>query len=315
MPTKGSEVRMRAVVNTPDGVDPVELQDVEQPMPAPNEVLVEVEAFSINRGELTLIERRPPGWRPGQDVAGVVVQPAADGSGPHAGARVVGLVEGGGWAQHVPVPTSKLSVLPDSVSCEQAATLPIAGLTALRTLRLGSDLLGRRVLVTGANGGVGRFQVELAAASGATVTAVTRRTDKVPELEDLGARTVVADVDTAGPGFDLVLESVGGSVLAAAIAKVAPGGMVVLVGNTSGEPTPVSIYDFFGHEGARLQNFMSYAATAPVDHDLAVLVDLVCGGRLNPTLGHLADWSEIVGALSLFREGKIDAGKVVLTVA
>ncbi|HEX3414492.1 MAG TPA: hypothetical protein VHT00_22535, partial [Stellaceae bacterium] len=70
---------MLAVVNTPNGVAPVELREVPAPQPAPNEALVEVRAFSLNRGELRLFQVRPEGWRPGQDVSGVVVQSAADG--------------------------------------------------------------------------------------------------------------------------------------------------------------------------------------------------------------------------------------------
>jgi len=90
------------------------------------------------------------------------------------------------------VPTSRLAPLPADVGIEQAAALPLAGLTALRTLRLAGDLLGRRVLVTGANGGVGRIQIQLAAAAGAQVTAVARA-EHEKELLALGASSVVAD--------------------------------------------------------------------------------------------------------------------------
>src|SRR5260370_42065305 len=87
---------MLAVVNTPSSTAPVELREVPEPQPAPNEVIVEVWAFSLNRGELRLLQVRPEGWRPGQDIGGVVVQSAADGSGPTAGARVVALTDNGG---------------------------------------------------------------------------------------------------------------------------------------------------------------------------------------------------------------------------
>ena len=92
--------------------------------------MMEVHAFSLNRGELALLANRPEGWRPGQDVAGVVVQPAADGSGPEKGTSVVALVDGAGWSQHVAAPTARMAVLPDNVSFASAATLPVAGLTA-----------------------------------------------------------------------------------------------------------------------------------------------------------------------------------------
>ncbi|MFX9877847.1 alcohol dehydrogenase, partial [Acinetobacter baumannii] len=82
---------------------------------------------------------------------------AADGSGPPAGARVVALVESGGWAERVAVRSHSLAVLPEGVSFEQAACLPVAGVAALRAVRLLGALLGRRVLVSGASGGFGHL--------------------------------------------------------------------------------------------------------------------------------------------------------------
>ncbi|MFI0479374.1 alcohol dehydrogenase catalytic domain-containing protein [Actinomadura sp. 9N215] len=107
-----------------------------EPTPRPGQAVVRVRAFSINRGELALLKARPAGWRPGQDVAGVVVQPAADGTGPAAGTPV-DVAEQGGWAERVAVDGEQLAPLPDRVDFAKAATLPIAGATALRTLRLG----------------------------------------------------------------------------------------------------------------------------------------------------------------------------------
>ena len=163
---------MLAVVNTPNGTAPVELREVPEPRPAPNEALVEVRAFSLNRGELRLFQIRPEGWRPGQDISGVVLQQAADGSGPTAGTRVVALTDNAGWAERAAVPAHRMAALPDNVLLEEAAALPVAGLTALRTLRHGAPLLGKRVLITGAAGGVGHLAVQIAARSGARVTAV-----------------------------------------------------------------------------------------------------------------------------------------------
>src|SRR5919197_2678016 len=184
---------MLAYFGTPAGP---ELRRVPDPQPAPDEVLVQVEAFSINRGELGLFTHRPEGWRPGQDIAGRVLASAADGRGPPTGARVVALVDFGGWAQHVAVPLERLAPLPDTVEAEQAAGFGIAGLTALRALRRGGGLLGARVLVTGASGGVGSFAVQLAAAGGAEVTALTGSRRSI-DLEALGAHHVIASIDDA----------------------------------------------------------------------------------------------------------------------
>ena len=163
---------MLALVNTPGGNAPVELREVAEPQPGPNEALVEVRAFSLNRGELRLFQIRPEGWRPGQDISGVVLKQAADGRGPAAGTRVVSLTDNAGWAERAAVPAHRMAVLPDNASFEEAAALPVAGLTALRALWHGSPLLGKRVLITGAAGGVGHMAVQIAAKSGARVTAI-----------------------------------------------------------------------------------------------------------------------------------------------
>ena len=298
---------MKTVINTPEGTL---IAEAEEPAPAPDEALVAVRAFSVNRGELALLKSRTGGWRPGQDVAGVVVEAAADGSGPAPGTRVVALVEQAGWAEQVAVPTGRLAVVPDEVGLEQAAALPLAGLTALRTLRGGGELLGRRVLITGANGGVGRFQVELAALAGATVTAVARQAG---ELMKLGAHDVVADPGAAAGPYHLIVESVGGASLAAALGRVAPGGTIMLIGASSGEKTPIDIYDFIGHEGARIVSHLSYAHPEPPAADLEVLVGLVATGRLHPTLGLVEDWSKLQDVLAGLRDRRV-SGKVVLTL-
>src|SRR5438128_4838435 len=226
-----------ALVNTPSAQIPVELREVGEPQPAADEAIVEVHAFSLNRGELTLLAMRPEGWRPGQDIAGVVVRAAADGSGPKEGTRVVALVDGAGWAQRAAAPTARMAALPDNVSFASAATLPVAGLTALRTLRYGGSLLGQRVLIIGAAGGVGRFAVQLAALAGAEVTGVVGRPERASGLAERGAASVVTSIPEADGLFDLILESVGGLSLASAISKVVPGGTIVVFGNSSREDT------------------------------------------------------------------------------
>ena len=306
---------MLALVNTPSASIPVELNEVPEPVPMPSEAIVEVHAFSLNRGELALLANRPEGWRPGQDIAGVVVQPAADGSGPAKGTRVVALVDGAGWSQRVAAPTARMAALPENVSFASAATLPVAGLTALRTLRQGGPLLAQRVLITGAAGGVGSFAVQLAALAGAQVTGVVSHPDRAVGLSGLGASALVESIQEAEGLFDLILESAGGSSLAGAISKVAPGGTIVVFGNSSREQTPISFPNFAGHAGARLLAFFIYESGTPASMgvDLAKLVSLVAAGKLTPEIGLEDSWHNVYRATTALRERKVN-GKAVFHI-
>jgi NADPH:quinone reductase-like Zn-dependent oxidoreductase len=312
---KQKETEMLALVNTPSAPIPVELNEVVEPVPMPGEAVVEVHAFSLNRGELALLANRPEGWRPGQDIAGVIVQPAADGSGPAKGTRVVALVDGAGWSQRVAAPTARMATLPDSVSFASAATLPVAGLTALRALRQGGSLLGQRVLITGAAGGVGRFAVQLANLTGAEVTGVVGNIDRAGGLSELGATVIVANILEAEGLFDLILESAGGASLAGAISIVAPGGTIVMFGNSSREQTPISFPNFAGHAFARLIAFFIYESGTPASMgvDLAKLVSLVAAGKLKPEIGLEDSWHNVYRAAAALRERKVN-GKAVFYI-
>jgi NADPH2:quinone reductase len=306
---------MLALVNTPSAPIPVELQEVPEPTPAADEAVVEVRAFSLNRGELALLASRPDGWRPGQDIAGVVVRAAADGSGPKEGTRVVALVDGAGWSQRGAAPTARMAALPDNVTFASAAALPVAGLTALRILRLGGSLLGRRVLITGAAGGVGRFAVQLAALAGAEVTAIVGRPERAAGLTERGAAAVLANIQEAEGAFDLILESVGGPSLAGTISKIAPGGTIVVFGNSSREQTSLSFYSFAGHAGAHLIPFFIYESGTPASMgaDLAILVSLVAAGKLTPEIGLEDSWHNVYRAIIALRDRTIN-GKAVFYI-
>src|SRR5258706_10288139 len=133
----------RAVVVDPSVAQRFVIKEVEDPQPLPNQAIVKVHAVSVNRGEVRYSMSAPAGRRPGWDLAGVVEKAATDGSGPKEGARVVGLASLGSWAQRVAVPTNALAELPENVSFEVAATLPVAGLTALHSLYKGGFLVNK----------------------------------------------------------------------------------------------------------------------------------------------------------------------------
>jgi NADPH2:quinone reductase len=306
---------MLALVNTPNGNAPVELRELPEPQPARNEALVEVRAFSLNRGELRSFQNNEEGWVPGQDVAGVVLRQAEDGSGPPAGTRVVALTDEFGWAQRAAVAGHRMAALPDGVSFSQAAILPVAGLTALRTLRHGAPLLGKRVLITGAAGGVGTIAVQLAARSGARVTAVVGRPDRAAGMTELGATEVVHGIDSARGCFGLILESAGGASLARAIQLVEAKGTVVVYGNSSAEPTIISFADFRGAQNSRVQGF-HYFTSESEDRfapDLALLVSLIADGSLKPRIGVERTWRDIAQVAEQLRARSV-SGKAVLLV-
>ncbi|OIJ85711.1 zinc-binding dehydrogenase [Streptomyces monashensis] len=305
---------MKAFLPTGDPAEPVVLADVAEPTPRPDEALVKVEAFSVNRGETFKLEKPLPGDRPGKDIAGLVVQPAADGSGPSGITRVVGHPMSGGWAEYVAVPTGALAELPDRVSTLQGAALPLAGLTALRLLRAAGPVVGRRILLTGASGGVGHYVTELAAAAGAQVTAVTRDAERGARLAELGAADIVHDVADARGPYDLVLESTGGQALAAALARLARRGTLIWFGQAGRRPATLDFFDFFdGPESAVLRHFHYLDADTRLDDDLAALVRLTAEGRLHPEIGRVTDWAGTAATLTDLRDRRI-RGKAVLTL-
>jgi NADPH:quinone reductase-like Zn-dependent oxidoreductase len=303
------------LINKGEGGVAVEFAEVPEPEPEPSEAVVEVGAMAINRGEVRLLAARPRGWRPGQDVAGIVRSAAVDGSGPSEGSRVVAWPEQAGWAERVAVPTSHLATLAPNVSLPEAATLPVAGITALRLLRIGGDLLGRRVLVTGAAGGVGRFAVELAARAGAHTTGVVGSADRGEGLEELGANEVVTDIEEAEGPFDLILEGVGGGSLEAAVRLVAARGDIVVFGNSSNTPSNISFGDFRGHPGARITAFFVYESgePPPFGDDLQQLADMIAAGSLHPQVGLEASWIDANNVFEALAGRQVN-GKAVLLV-
>jgi NADPH2:quinone reductase len=304
---------MRGYITDPSAPGGLRLaDDLPAPEPGPGELLVEVKAFAVNRGELSLLEQRNDGWRPGQDVAGVVVEGAAQEWGPPAGARVVGVVDWHGWSERVAVPVAQAAELPEGVTFEQAASLPIAGLTALRALRVAGPLVGARVLVTGATGGVGQFSVQLARAAGARVTALVTSPDRFDEAYALGAERAVVELGDDDGLFDLVLDGVGGEPLRDGVQHLAPGGTAATYGMLAG-PAELGLIDFrtAAYPPGKLVGVFHAYPLETRGRDLATLASLVADGYVRPLLGSVRDWTELAVTLAELRDRRI-RGKAVL---
>jgi NADPH:quinone reductase len=310
---------MRAVLVDKEALANLSLGNAEEPSPTPSEGLVRVSAISLNRGEVRRVQMAEDGFNPGWDLAGTVEQAAADGTGPQAGARVVGFLPSGAWAELAAVPTNSLAELSDNVALSEAATLPVAGLPALYALEKGGGLLGRSVLVTGSSGGAGHFAIQLARLSGARVVALVRREEHEELVHEAGAHQIAVGEDARsaerfGP-YHLILESVGGKVLGDAIDMLAPGGTCVTFGSTGASETSFDVRSFYLTGAARLYGFILFheVLTPPASDGLARLSRLVAEGRLRPHVSVEASWEEI-GEVAQKLLDRGYTGKAVLSV-
>lgn len=290
---------MRAFVTDPNAPGHIRASEVATPEPESGQLLVRVTHFSLNRGELGFAASGTPGRQIGWDVAGVVERGAADGSGPAAGSRVVGFSRAQqGWAQWATLPAHDLAVVPDGVDPGLAVTLPVAGLTALYALERGERVLGSRVLITGATGGVGHFAVRLARLMGAEVVAQVRKAEQVAAVEALGADQVVVDsegdeIAKKGP-YRLVVDGLGNALTSQAIHALTPDGIAVLYGVTAGHELRLNAGFMLGTGRGRVEGFNLYreSEVESVSKGLARLLGLVSGGHLRLQAERRVGWEQ-----------------------
>jgi NADPH2:quinone reductase len=309
-------VSNRAVVVDPEAPGRLVLRAVADPVPDRGEAVVRLKALSLNRGEVRRAGMAAAGWRPGWDLAGTVERAAADGSGPRVGARVVGLLGEGAWAERVAVPTHALAELPDKVTYSQAATFPVAGLTALYALAKRGSVLGRRVLVTGATGGVGDFATQLARLAGAHVTASVRRAEQGALVRQAGAHEVVVGDDIpATPKYDLVIDSVGGRTLGTALAALERGGVCVTLGVSASSEVTFDARAFFVSGRTTLYGFYLFVELGndPAGDGLRRIADLVAAGQVAPRISLERPWTDI-GEVAQDLMARRFPGKAVLTL-
>lgn len=321
---------MRAVVR--DGYGPVDVlrvSTVEDPAPGPGEVVVRVEAASLNMADLDhLLGRprlarigtglvRPSHRRVGIDLAGTVEEVGADVTGLTPGDRVwADLFDSGhgSFADRVRVPASALSPLPDGVPFEAAATAPHSGTLALQGLRAAGPVRpGDRVLINGAGGCVGPFAVQIAKARGAVVTAVDHGA-KLDHLRELGADEVIdytrEDFTRGGGRFDVVLDIADTRSLAALRPALAPGGRYVLIARRMGSFAEKSLLGpAVGRmTGTRIGTFFWRPNQRT---DLAELAGLLAAGDVVPRIDRRYGLDDAVEAFRRLESGAA-RGKILV---
>lgn len=302
------------------------LEEIEIPVPGDDQVLVRVRASSVNAADYHSIRaamfavrvmsgfRRPKEPRVGGDAAGVVEAVGSNVTHLAVGDEVFG-VRTGAFGEYVAGRTFVRK--PENLSFEQAAAIPIAGVTALQALRdHGRIEPGQRVLVTGAGGGVGTFTVQLAKAFGAEVTATTH-TETVDLVRSLGADEVIdytrQDFTRLGRRWDLVVDVGGATPLPRMRRAVAPGGRLVIVGaaKTFGGPIGRLVSGLFRARVLRQRVIVFIASVKP--QDLLTLKELAEAGKLKPAIDRTYPLEETAQALLHVERGAA-RGKVVITV-
>ncbi|MBF6475127.1 MULTISPECIES: zinc-binding dehydrogenase [Nocardia] len=310
---------MRALVVDHTAPAHLALAEVPEPEPGPGEALVRVEAVSLNYGEVkgATSPRTPDGTVIGWDAAGVVVKAAADGTGPAEGTRVVTLGGAGGWAEQRAVPATRLGIVPKDADFAAVSTVPVAGLSALHVLRRMGQLLGRRVMITGASGGVGRYAVQLAARAGAEVVAISRNPAQADGLRSLGAHEVHTDPGGVDRPVYAVLDNVGGQQLVDAFAAVQAGGTLVSVGRSSDTDAvfpPDALVATDGRHDRSIRTFFLFADPATdFSADLTWLATQTGAGCLDPGISWRGPWTRYAEAGRALLDHRLH-GKAVLDI-
>jgi len=322
---------MKAIVQYEYGSpDVLKLEDVEKPIPDADEVLVRVRASSVNpydwhimRGTPYLVHMQMGLFKPkvtiqGADMAGEIVAIGTDVTDFEPGDEVFAETRRS-FAEYVCVRQDRLAQKPANVSFEEAAAVPLAGLTALQGLRdKGHVRPGDRVLVNGASGGVGTFAVQIAKSLGAHVTGVTS-TKNVDMVRSIGADEVVdytrEDFTQSGDRYNVIFDTIGNHTLSDTRRVMASDGKYVAVGKSEMGDWVGPLSMLFGvliASIARKQKMVPLLAKTSKD-DLEILSRLVEDGHVTPVIDRHYELAEVAEAIRYLEQGHA-SGKVVITV-
>ncbi len=323
---------MRAVTQQQyGGTEQLSLNDIADPTPGPRDVLVRVRAAGVDRGTWHLMAgmpyavrmmfgfRRPKYPVPGRDVAGVVEAVGEEVTAVTVGDEVIGTANGS-FAELALVPEKRVAHKPASLSFEEAAVLPVSGLTALQAVRDAARVReGDRVLIIGASGGVGSYAVQVAAAAGAEVTGVASGA-KADLVRSLGATRVIdytrEEIDSDGVRYDVIIDLAGLRPLRELRRSLAPRGTLVIAGGEGGDRWLGGVHRQLGamalspFVGQRLTSMLSKESA----DDLAELGRMADDGTLRPLLERTFSLDEAAEAIDHVADGHA-RGKVALSVA
>ena len=332
-PPTVAAVTMRAIVQDAYGVAPEEvlrLAEVPRPAVGDGEVLVRVAAASVDRGTWHVMAgvpylmraagfglRTPKATNPGRCFAGTVEATGKHVAGFTPGDEVFGTSEGA-FAEYVAANPATLAHKPATLSFEQAAAVPISGVTALQAVRRAQVTAGEKVLVIGASGGVGSFAVQIAKALGAEVTGVCGPA-KVDFVRGIGADHVVdysrADFAGGERRYDAIVDIGGCSRLSRLRGALTPRGRLVIVGGMTegrwfgGIDRQLRATLLSPFVGQRLGSLMASENTA----DLVALRELIDAGKVAPAIDRAYPLAEVPAAIRYLLKGQV-RGKVVITV-
>ncbi|MDQ3506545.1 MAG: NAD(P)-dependent alcohol dehydrogenase [Actinomycetota bacterium] len=322
---------MKAIVCTEYGSpDVLNLEEVRDPTPEEDEVLVKVHAASVNAADWHILRAdpflvrlamgllKPKHEILGADIAGRVEAVGANATRFQPGDEVFGDLSGcgfGGFAEYVCASEDALALKPANMSFEEAAAAPLAAAAALQGLRgKGQVQPGQKVLVNGASGGVGTFAVQIAKSFGAEVTGVCS-TDKLDMARSIGADHVIdytqQDFTKNGQRYDLILAANGYHSISGYKRALSPNGIYVMLGGSTAQMYQAMLLGpLVSMAGSKK---MGNLLAKPNQTDLVFLKDLLEAGKVKPVIDRSYPLSEVPEAIRYLEEGHA-RGKVVITV-
>ncbi|MEO1254209.1 MAG: zinc-binding dehydrogenase [Bacteroidota bacterium] len=314
--------------------EPIQLVDIENPHITGDECLVKTKAAALNRRDQWIREGKYPniqhGTVLGSDGCGVVeegpskwigkevvINPNVDwGDNPEVQSSkysVLGMPTQGTLAEYIKVPAHRLHLKPQELSAEEAAALPLAGLTAFRaTIKKGKADKGKKILVTGAGGGVSQFAIDFALASGADVFVTSSSQEKIDEVLNRGVKAGFNYKDgnwtkeaAKVGGFDTIVDSAGGNQLNNYLKIVKPSGCIVMYGSTAGYPEKVDAFRLFWSQAQIIGSTMGN------DDEFAEMLEWINKFSIKPTIDRVYHVEDYLHAFDRFKE-KNHFGKIVI---